>query len=244
MAPQSRAVPVIITRPEPQASRFAHALAKRFGSRMRPIVSPLLTPVFLDPPLPDAAANTLILTSETGARAAARLQAVGAGPWHRAFCVGNRTAEVAAEGGFDPVSADGDADLLFQLLQQHKADAPFLHLRGRESRGDLVNRLREQGIDATEAVVYAQEPAELSATAKAALCGGDPVAVPLFSPRTAALMANALGKIERIAPLRIFALSPAVALELGPTLQAEAHVAEKPTQSQLIHMMSQVLFGA
>lgn len=242
MVPQSHGIPVLITRPEPQASRFAARLTELFGARVTPILTPLLHPVDCDASRPDGRLGALILTSEAGARAAGQRRSIWRLP-KTAYCVGGRTAEVAASFGFETISADGDAADLLDLVLAHATDAPFLHLRGRDTRGDLVSHLRKFGVPAAEAVVYAQMPCPLTEAARQILGGTAPVAVPLFSPRSASLfrMAAATG---RRAPLLLFALSAAVATEVKGLEDALLWIADHPTQQEMEMGMSRVLFGA
>lgn len=233
MTPQSRALPVLLTRPEAAGDRFAAELEARFGLRVAIVASPLLEPRFLAPALPDAAA--LVLTSQTGVQAAARL---GAGLPKRAYCVGRRTADAARAAGFDALSADGDADALVALILSAGDRGPFLHLHGRDTRGDVAARLAAAGLPATGAVVYAQEPRPLSPQARALLEGAGPVLVPLFSPRTAQLFA---ATAPHAAALWIAALSPAVAAALGGLPVARSVVAAHPDAAQLIEAMAPLI---
>lgn len=242
MVPQSRALPVLITRPDPQGQRFAQDLKARFGDRVVTIATPLLHPVWLEPRIPDGPFGAVVLTSETGARAAGRLR--GFGLPKLAFCVGARTAAVATEEGFHPLSAEGDAQDLLQLLIAQRQHAPFLHLRGRESRGDVVEQMQAQGIPAAEAVVYAQDAAPLSPEAVAILSSPGLVAVPLFSPRTASLFRAAVAQVPVRARLALFAMSAAVAAEVQGMEAASLHVAAHPTQRDIANSMAAALFLA
>jgi uroporphyrinogen-III synthase len=245
MVPQSRALPVLITRPQPQASRFALALTDRYGARVMPVLTPLLAPAFFHTDLPAGFFGSVILTSETGARAAAAL--AGDLP-SRAFCVGDRTATVAAQAGFQARSAAGDADALFQLLLGQPEHAPFLHLRGREARGDLAVRLRAAGLSAQEAVVYAQEPQCLTTEARNVLEGAGPVLVPLFSPRSAEVFRRALSDIPEGSDiwgrLRIAALSPAIAAIFPECPFQHIAIATTPTQAELFSALDRFIFIA
>ncbi|MFN3722481.1 MAG: uroporphyrinogen-III synthase [Paracoccaceae bacterium] len=244
MVSQSRALPVLITRPEPQASRFASDLQERYGGLIEVVLSPLLSPRLLHPKLPAGPFGAIVLTSETGARAAAAARDLP----KRAYCVGDRTAEVARSVGFDAQSADGDADRLFDLLRNRSEDAPFLHLRGRDARGDLSARLSAAGVAAQQAVVYVQEPAVLSAKAVAALNGFGPVIVPLLSPRTAEIFLGELNNLpnapQSLPRLRIAALSPAIAAVFANCPAQHIETAAAPSQAELFLVLDRFIFTA
>lgn len=206
MAAQSFAPVVLLTRPAAQTARFAENLRARLpGSRI--VTSPLLEPVDLNPVLPDRTWQAVILTSETGAKAAGRLKARLP---HLAFCVGDRTAQVAQAEGFQILSAQGDAEALVELILSHPA-SPLLFLRGKEVRGDLAGRLSALGLATDEAVVYAQQEQRLTAEATDLLSGSQPILTPLFSPRSAAILGAECLRIGAKAPLFVIAMSAAVA---------------------------------
>ncbi len=244
MVPQSRAIPVLITRPEPQASRFAGWLTARFGDRVTPVISPLMAVRYDEATLPPGPFAAIILTSEAGAVAAGRLQVAGQSLPRRAYCVGARTAQVALAQGFDPISADGDAVDLIALITAQPPGGRLIHLRGRESRGAVAARLQAAGQEVAELVTYAQEPAALTEAARACLSGADRVAVPLFSPRSAVLFRDSVDRATMTAPLVLFVMSQAVARELADFPVHSLHIAPEPTQAAMGHMMSQALFGA
>lgn len=245
MVLQSRAIPVLITRPQPQASRFALALAERYGDRVKPVLTPMLAPVFFSPSLPQGIFGSVILTSETGVRAAVTLP--GDLP-RRAYCVGDQTAAVAAEAGFQARSAAGDAEALLQLLLREPQDAPFLHLRGREARGSLIARLRAAGVQAEELIVYAQEPQPLSPEACQVLDGQGPIVVPLFSPRSAEIFRRALSsfsvKDDIWDRLHIAALSPTVSAHFPECPPNQIAVAQSPIQAELFSALDRFIFIA
>lgn len=241
MALQSRALPVLITRPEPQASRFSKVLTARFGTLVRPVICSLIAPRFLSAALPDGRFGAVVLTSETGALAADRLAKAGYMVPHVAFCVGDHTAEVAQGLGFDARSAAGDATALVDLILQHPDRAPFLHLHGHETRGDVVGQLRARGLSAEGAKVYAQEEQPLSVQARALLAQPGPVVVPIFSPRTAKLFAKQLAEHLVSAKVFVVAISEAATKPvLG--LGFDIHQADHPTQESLLYAMDKVIF--
>ena len=118
---------------------------------------------------------------------------------------------------------------------------PLLHLRGQETRGDLAERLRSSGIETNETVVYVQEPRPLTVEAIGLLCGMVPVAVPLFSPRTATLFAEAVAALQGAAPLWIAALSPAVASAAATVGAARLATAPHPDAESLLNALEGVL---
>ncbi|OYU20037.1 MAG: uroporphyrinogen-III synthase [Rhodobacteraceae bacterium PARR1] len=229
MTPQSRALPVILTRPAAQGDRFAADLRAHFGEAVEVILSPLIAPVFPAVALPEGDFHAMILTSETGAQAAARLPGVP----RRAWCVGDRTAAAARALGFDAQSAAGDADALVAAVLAAGESGPLIHLRGRDSRGEVAARLTAQGVPTAEVIVYAQVAQPLTGAAQAVLRGHDPVIVPLFSPRTAQLFAAT----QPAAPLFIAALSPAVLAGLGDLPCQMVTVADRPEAAALVQAL-------
>lgn len=238
MVLQSCALPVLVTRPMPQAARFAEAVQHRYGTRARPVLSPVLAPVHYTPPAPEGRFGAVVFTSETGVRAAVNW---GQPLPTRAFCVGDTTARVAQDLGFSALSAEGDADDLFDLVESHATEGPFLILRGADARGDLLLRLRAAGMSAAEAIIYAQEPHPLAPEAESVLVSSGPVVVPLFSPRTAAIFRACLDGLALKADLRLVALSPAVAQEFPNHPAQFCAVAAAPTQAELFLAMDRFI---
>ncbi|MCE6960049.1 uroporphyrinogen-III synthase [Cereibacter sphaeroides] len=242
MAPQSRdPLPTfLLTRPEAQGARFAAALRDAFGPDIRIVTSPLMMPEFLSPAIAEQP-EALIFTSETGVEACRRLASPELEGVGRAWCVGNRTARAARAAGFEARSADGDAEALVAAILGTGERGPLLHLRGAESRGDVAGRLSAQGIPTAEAIVYDQRPKPLSAEAIDALGGGRPVLAPLFSPRTARLLAAEVARGAPGAVLWIAALSPAVA-EAAASLPAQRRqIAAQPDADALLDAVKALL---
>jgi len=179
----------------------------------------------------------LAFTSENGvAVAAPHLGGTG----RRAWCVGDRTAAAARAAGFAAASAGGDAAALAALIGRARPAGEIVHLSGRHQRGDLVARLARAGLRARRVVVYDQVARPLPQPARAALAGGAPVLVPLFSPRSAALLSDAVAPGVR-APLLVAALSPAVAAAWDGPGQGALAVAERPEAEALLAAMGRLL---
>ncbi|MGR3591255.1 MAG: uroporphyrinogen-III synthase [Limimaricola soesokkakensis] len=203
---------LLLTRPEPAARRFLAELEIRAGRHLKAVIAPLMRIDEMTPPRPARSPAALILTSERGAWGAARMGYTGLPAW----CVGPRTAQAARLAGLDPRPGGGTAETLIAAILKAPDEGPLLHLRGDHQRGDLADRLRAAGRGCDEAVVYAQTARPLSEAGRHLLSGRTPVVAPVFSPRSAALLA-ACAPIA--APLALVAISAAAARplsKLGP----------------------------
>ena len=231
------ALTLLLTRPEAQARRFAREAEARLGPFGQVIVAPLMQIVPLEPfpPVPDGA--ELAFTSENAvAVAAPRLGGTG----RRAWCVGDRTAEAARAAGFDAMSAGGDAAALAALIARSGPAGDILHLSGRHQRGDLAAQLAQAGLTARRLPVYDQAARPLPKPARAALDGPAPVLVPLFSPRSAALLSQEIARGAR-APLLVAALSPAVASAWTGPGPESLEVAERPDADALLAALARLV---
>ena len=238
MAPQSRPIPLLLTRPAAQGDRLAADLAAYLPGALQPIPTPLMEPVFIAPRIPALNWSSVILTSETGVEAAVRLREAGQDLPRAAWCVGDRTARVAQDAGFTATSARGDAEALIALILASNDTGPLLHLKGRDARGDIAPRLVAQGRPTHATVVYAQEARPLTNVAKMVLDGSDPVVIPLFSPRSAALFA-AQGPFA--APLWIAAISPATARVAENLSPQRLCIAERPDSPAMLSALRTVI---
>lgn len=232
----SAAVPVLVTRPEPEATATAEILSARFGGKVRLVVAPLMAVEYLTPDLPSGPFVGLIFTSSAGVAAAARL---GADLPRRAWCVGEKTAGRATAAGFDAIAAGGDAEALVAAIMEARPDGPLLHLRGEDTRGSVAERLISAGIETVSAVIYRQTPQPLSAKALELLRGTGVVAVPLFSPRSAALLTEAM-PADRQACLRLVCMSQAVADAVAGTV-GTVTIADRPDLEAMLEAVGRVL---
>jgi uroporphyrinogen-III synthase len=146
------------------------------------------------------------------------------GPLRPCYVVGAKTARAArAEGITVHVIAVNAANLIDEITA-HEPRAPLLHIRGVHARGAVAETLSQRGIAVKEAIIYDQPAIPLTAEAQAALSDANPVIVPLFSPRTAALLA----KFRPKPPLLVAAFSQAVANELLGLHITELRIASRP----------------
>ncbi|MCB4456989.1 uroporphyrinogen-III synthase [Leisingera sp. McT4-56] len=197
-------VPLLMTRPLAAAESFVDGLPAGGRAGLRVIYAPLMEIRPARAPVALQGVKGVIFTSASGAEAASRETTVRL----PAYCVGERTAQAAAELGWQAEALGQCADELTAALLQQRPAAPLLHLRGAHTRGSIARRLTEAGLPCGEQIVYDQELLPLTAEAQAALAAQTDVIVPLFSPRTARHFANLCGDASH---LHLIALSQAVA---------------------------------
>ena len=238
MARQSTSapLPVLLTRPEAEARGFARLLVSRFGEMVRPVVAPLMVPRLLNPRLPAGPFEAVIFTSAQAVAGASRLSGLPG----RAYCVGRKTAEAARLAGFDARSADGDAGALVAAILADPPKGALLYLRAADTRGEVAERLTQAGVTTVSAVIYRQDPCPLSAEAVALLQGAGRVLVPLFSPRSARIFAEAL-PADAQAALGVAALSPAVAEVAAELNPARLVVAGHPDAQGMLDAVATLL---
>ncbi|GIT92957.1 uroporphyrinogen III methyltransferase [Jannaschia pagri] len=221
------APPVLLTRPAAASERLAQWLR---GKGAQVIVSPLLAIRYAShlPEVPGA----LVFTSTHGVAAYRALGGAGGLP---TWCVGPRTAASARQAG---LAVQGVAPTAAALAKDIPDGAPaLLHLRGAVQRGDFAADLRARGLIADSAVLYHQDPLPLSPAAKAALSA--PIVVPLYSPRTATLFAQACPP-EAWPHVQAIGLSQAV---VDP-LPISAPIARRPDGSAMRDAIMVVLGGS
>ena len=111
----------------------------------------------------------------------------------------------------------GEAELVARMEKMH--GIPFI-----TAFGSVLAALAHLRV---ERVAYAQEAQPLTAQAVALLQGDKPVIAPIFSPRTAEILAAECRRITATAPLIVIAMSPAVA-EAARDFAATVIVAAHP----------------
>lgn len=217
---------VLITRPDPDATALAEEIRLRWPA-LRVLVSPQQEIVFTPLPTPERG-EELIFTSRNGVRAWIRSGLTGP---TRAYCVGDATAEAAQAAGFSAISAGGTAEDLGKLIREEAPTARLVHLRGAVHRGDLAERLSAEGLAVRAVTAYRQQEKPLSAEALGVMNGGDPVLVPLYSPRSARLFATAW---NGSAPLMIAAISPVIAGIVAPLRPRVLELAAQPNGGTML----------
>ena len=236
----------LITRPKEDST----AIAERLGQLgIEPVIEPLMTvePV-ADARLDLDGVQAILLTSRNGARALA-------GATERrdvvVYAVGDSTAEMARELGFESVeSAGGDNESLAELVRQRlkPGDGTLLHAAGAAVAGDLAGTLTGDGFDVRRHELYAARPAAaLSVATCGMLSDGAIDLVLFFSPRTAQTfvdLINQAGLADACAGMTAVCLSRAVALAVGALEWREVHIAGRPNLRSMIEMAASAGAGA
>lgn len=178
-----------------------------------PLYEPIMTiaPLAFDPP---AAGSTLVFTSAHAVRIAAGMLP---GRDHPVFTVGDETAAMARDAGFETVvSAGGDAQSL-QILLQNKLNThenPAFYLRGADIAHDITGILGKNGVNLWEITVYAANPAQnLSENLRRALDNRDINAILFYSARGAAIFTELVrrcGMGENLRGTKALCISDAV----------------------------------
>lgn len=210
---------LLLTRPAPLSRRFAGQIA---DLGLEVLISPIMriVPVAHDPMVLEQAKG-MVLTSVNA------VPAVGQGRGRPAICVGPATAEAARNAGFDVTVGPGDADRMMPMLQD--LGPAWVHPHGTH----VARALPVTGI-----TVYDQVAQDLNAAAIEALAGDRCVLLPLFSPRSAQILA-AQATTAR-APLWLAAISQA-ALDRWSAPFARAVVAPAPDGPGIIAALRQLL---
>lgn len=197
---------ILLTRPE--------AASRRFAARLAPLGLPVvISPILCILPLPHdraavAQARGLVFTSAHGVAAA------GPGQGRPAICVGPATARDARQAGYEVTEGPGDALGMLPLLRD--LGPGWLHVHG----AHVARELPLPGI-----AVYDQQAQPLSRAAQDLLTGAGAVILPLFSPRSARLLAEAAAGAR--APLWLAPISPAAAAAWSGPLARQV-VAQSP----------------
>jgi len=227
---------LLLTRPAPQAQRFARAFTARFGSGIPVVCAPVLriAPVAAELSLEEV--TGLIFTSGEGVRRFTELSEERRLP---AYCVGQRTTALARAAGLHARMAGTDVEAALEFLRNLAPGERLLHLRGAHSRGDLAARLSVAGCLCEAGIVYDQQEQSLSEEASALLRSEKDVLLPVFSPRSASLLAKAAEKAQ--ARLFLAAISPAAQdAWTGPEPEA-AEVAAQPDAASMLDALGRLI---
>lgn len=232
-------ITLLITRPEPEASRFAAALRAQFGGSVQLHLAPMMKFAYGGALPALTGREVLIFTSRQGVTGFCRLSAR-----RDLFCyaVGEATAAAARDAGFAVTAAAGDADALLACIAGEGRTGPFLHPRGAHVAADVAGALRAMGHAAEDVVVYDQIAVDLDAAARERLEGPGPVILPLMSPRSARLFFEQVPASR--APLLVAAISRKVARMVPETAVAALVIAETPDSAGVIAALDDLVTAA
>lgn len=231
---------LLITRPEPDATRTARALRER-GHDV--LVAPVLITQTIDAEIKKSYAGVL-MTSANAARALLGHRRGSELTRLPVFTVGVRSAEAAREAGFAQVqSADGGLPDLVDLITTRFAgqSVPLLYLAGEDRAGDLAGDLAARGIGVDTVVVYRAVAAErLPVELAHALSAEQRDGALHYSPRSAATLlrlAAGAGALNGLLGLAHYCLSDAVAAPLRDAGARRIAVASHPDEAALLGLI-------
>ncbi|MEO1543704.1 MAG: uroporphyrinogen-III synthase [Pseudomonadota bacterium] len=245
---------MLITRPLDDGAPLAQVLGERGHTS---VLSPLLE---IDP-CPNArgtcdAARAIAFTSRNALKVVSGWPEFDRLKRLKVFCVGPKTAELARDLGFSEVAgwsptaetlASDMAEVLGRAeVMPESPSGPIVHFAGADVAGDLVGSLSNHGFDAKKVVVYRAGAAKaLTQDAVSALNAGQIDGVLLYSPRTAKVFCNLIGRAElqnTLNNVHACCLSDNVATSLGDMRGAFARVAvaEKPNGKEMLALIDRM----
>jgi uroporphyrinogen-III synthase len=224
---------LLLIRPKQASERFAAQFRARYGADWPVVIAPLMRTAWLNPKIDADAADGVIFTSETAVQAFVRHN-----PDRRlqAWCVGPRTAQTANDAGFCVVQGPGDAPGLVRTILDGGRGIRLLYVHGVHVAHDIEKMLSSAGIETISVTAYDQRPLALSSEARGLLRSDGPVILPLFSRRSARLIATQVGG-DCAAPIWIAALSPEVAELANDLKPAKLLVSIRPDSEAMLEVM-------
>ena len=217
--------PLLLTRPAGANADFARQFPAPLAARLSFVDCPLMRIVPLHRQHDIAETAAVIFTSSNGVRFAPASQN------RRAYCIGERTTELARNAGWRAQCLGQTAAELVEALRRQRPAGKLLHLCGVHVRGEVAERLVAAGLDAERRPLYDQQLLPLTEAARAVLNSQDPVIVPLFSPRAAAHFAAVA---PQRAGITLVCLSAAVADSIDKSAKFGRVTAPEPTARAVV----------
>lgn len=215
---------LILTRPEPSAAQILAQVQAALGGAVPVVLSPVLK-IESEPGWPDMSdADVIIATSVNAIHGP-----LGGKP---VFCVGARTADAAAKAGGEVRHCALDAASLIAWIGTQPNPGHVLYLRGSHVATDIPAALAGLNIDGRSVQTYRQEEQPLTETARHVIEGERPAILPLFSPRSARLVGQAVTQIG--ADLHVIAISDAVAKVWRAETGGASVVVAQPTGDAML----------
>jgi uroporphyrinogen-III synthase len=233
---------LLVTRPEPDASRTAAALrARGHAVDIAPMMA--IVPAAQPSALPKPAA--IVVTSRNAVRAIDDWPAAKQWRTLPLFAVGTATAELARAGGFADVRvANGNAGELVDLIRRtfDPARGTMLYAAGHDRSADLAAMLPGYAIATIEAyrgVAATALPAPVADAIRAGAYG----AALFFSRRTAAIFSGLVSVNALEAAMRqivFLALSAAVGEPLNALHPRATKVARRPDEESMLALVEEI----
>ena len=232
---------ILVTRPEPDASRQADKLGARGHTA---VLAPLLAiqPV-ADVPLQLEGAQALLVTSRNALHALAAHRELAEALTLPLFAVGEATARAAQGlGSADVTAGPGTGAALAKLVSEElqPEQGPLVHLAGETLAFDLKAALAREGFVVRQPVLYRAVPAaKLPAEALSLLKEGKLDGAILMSPRTAGIFADLVLRqdaVTQASSVVCYCLSEAVAESLTPFGFA-VRVAARPREEDVLALL-------
>lgn len=212
---------LLLTRPMALSTRVAKMVRSELP-QAEIVVSPVMK---IEPanPVPDLAGyDAVIVTSQSAAPFLPDLMG------KPCYVVGEKTAKAVRQ-------KNGEIATVFEtakdLLAGKVVARRMLVIRGEHAQGDVSKLMNLAGIDTDEVVAYRQVATALSQEARQLLSSEVPVVLPLYSPRSARLLAD---QLDQVGPnLRAIAMSSAVADEWRKIATPSVCVLDAPTSENM-----------
>jgi uroporphyrinogen-III synthase len=236
---------VLVTRPEPDASRLAEEI-RALGQE--PVLQPLLKFHALKAePAAFQGADAVAVTSGNGLRALQEMGKFQDLLHLPLFCTGKETADKARALGFRNIMAVAQTagELAEHIAKSAGALRSIIHISGMHQAFDLEAALENHGISVRTLNVYSMEARqELDSATVRALKDGCVDSVTLMSARTASVFVSLCQKHEiqdYVTSLLYLCLSEGVAARLRPLEANNIRVAEKPTRQALLDLLAAII---
>lgn len=240
---------VLVTRPEPSATRTAEKL-RLMGHD--PVVLPLARAVHDTPATRAALGLPHAAIAVTSAEAIRTLEDLGAdaiSPYREDlfFAVGAASAEAARRLGFQQVVAgDGDGAALAAIIARdlegrNSAGRPLLYLAGRPRAFGLEEALEERHIPASICECYRMENTSITEQALQDSLTAPPVDAILFysveSVRRFFALPFTKACRQALEDVKFLCLSERIRSAIPPQLQQKADVARLPAEASLLTLL-------
>lgn len=231
---------ILVTRPEPDASALAERL-QALG--FEPILQPLLEfqPLKIEPSTFEQVSG-VIITSGNALRPLHGFRGLDFLLGLPLYCVGEKTAQKALEMGFRRIEAVAESAQTLSEEIAAKAEGLLVHFNSAHRAFDLDKSLINHGIALRVVNVYDMAArTAFDAGVLDKLENGMIDGVILMSARTAETFVTLCRKYRieaRIAKLRYFCISQAVATRLASLAAEQIRIAKAPTKQGILEVVT------